>query len=94
MVHLLQYIHFLIQLTKIFNIFTYGYPSSVVNPFLLTKFKALYGIPPLHPKFKSIVVEQSINYCSDKEGKFPVVVKKNPSKTPVVLKVQHDPHFP
>jgi hypothetical protein len=30
---------------------SYGYSSVVVRPFLATYFKALDGIPPLHPRF-------------------------------------------
>lgn len=66
----------------------------MVIPYLLTWFKALDGIPPLHPKFKSAQVEQSNNYYSDKLGNTPSVILKNPSKTPVVPNVQHDPHAP
>ena len=38
--------------------------------------------------------EQSIRFCSERETSFPVALKCCPSRDPVVLKAQHEPHWP
>jgi len=48
--------------------------------------------PPLQPSFP-YDYEQSTNYYSENDDKFPVLINANPSNDPVVENAQHDPHY-
>jgi len=49
--------------------------------------------PPLHPALP-ISVEQSTNYYSEIDMRFPVLIWLAPSMAPEAEKDQHDPHEP
>ena len=40
------------------------------------------------------ILEQSTRFCSERETSFPVALKCCPSRDPVVLKAQQEPHWP
>jgi len=71
----------------------YGYVASNSIPSFAVYSKAQNGQPPSHPWFPYFY-EQSTNCCSEKDNKFPFLMKLIPSKVPVVEKAQHEPHCP
>jgi len=75
---------------------TYGYWASLAIPLALTQFKAHSGQAPEHPwHWNPSFPQQSTSCCSEKLYKFFLSWSfEDPSKAPVVLKLQQLPHEP
>lgn len=67
--------------------------SELMPPLSCTYWKALVMYPPRQPLFPSFQ-EQSMRFCSLSSTSLPVLLKTKPSRAPVALKAQHDPHKP